>query len=147
MDPSFSSLQISGSKYFLRKMDTLVKEVDRNELNGLMGGAKYLQKRIRAATPKGPTGNLKRSIKAKKFRQQYRGNPACFVAVDRKIGRHAHLVEYGTGERFKDSTGQSTGVMPKHPFFRPTVDREMGVTVRVVAKKTAQGIRTTARRL
>ncbi|NBE05932.1 HK97-gp10 family putative phage morphogenesis protein [Paragemmobacter ruber] len=34
---------------------------------------------------------------------------------------HAHLIEFGTVERFHKS-GKSTGAMPAHPFMRPAWD-------------------------
>ena len=35
---------------------------------------------------------------------------------------HAHLVEFGTVERFHKTSGKSTGVMPMQPFIRPAWD-------------------------
>jgi len=64
-----------------------------------------------ARAPRGPTGNLRRSIHA----QQYTGAGVSIVAVDRRIAPHAGLVEFGTSK------------MSAQPFFRPVVDAAKGV--------------------
>lgn len=40
-------------------------------------------------------------------------------------GRHAHLVEFGTGPRYHES-GRYVGEMPAQPFLRPAFDAEAG---------------------
>ena len=37
-------------------------------------------------------------------------------------GRHAHLVEFGTGPRYHKKSGKFVGVMPPQPFMRPAWD-------------------------
>jgi HK97 gp10 family phage protein len=87
--------------------------------------------------PKGPTGNLKGSIivgtklsksQAGKHRKLVRGDKASvemFVGADHNLsGRHAHLVEFGTGPRFHEKTGRAVGAMPPQPFVRPAWDQD-----------------------
>jgi len=40
---------------------------------------------------------------------------------------HAHLIEFGTGERFQKKSGRYTGRGPAEPFMRPAWDAEKGV--------------------
>ena len=82
---------------------------------------------IKARAHRGPTGNLKRSIKAKPFKRalfvsKYADKAHAFVAIDYRKGRHAHLLEWGTAERFHKS-GKSTGSVPKNTFkfFTPVI--------------------------
>jgi HK97 gp10 family phage protein len=71
--------------------------------------AKEVADHIRDGTPRGPTGNLKRSIIAKELTPR-ESVGTVIVAVDRKIAPHAHLLEFGTVR------------MSPHPFFRPGWD-------------------------
>lgn len=77
---------------------------------------------LRKAAPKGPTGNLRKSVYARPFT---RGN-----AVGITVGftaPHQHLVEGGTKPRYRKGKGRLrrifgvkggyTGVMPANPFF------------------------------
>jgi HK97 gp10 family phage protein len=47
---------------------------------------------------------------------------------------HAHLVEFGTGERFTDS-GKSTGAMPAEPFLRPSWDQHKAEMPQAVGRE------------
>jgi len=79
----------------------------------LLAEAKTLAKDIKSRAPRGPTGNLKKSVKAKLLKR-YGNQPApAIAAVDRKRAPHAGLVEYGHG---------GPHPAPPHPFFRPAVD-------------------------
>lgn len=51
-----------------------------------------------------------------------KGNSVNDVSTNRRAP-HAHLVEFGTGPRFKKKTGAFTGVMPPQPFMRPAWDQ------------------------
>ncbi len=70
--------------------------------------AKIVQQRIKAEAPRGPTGNLKRSIQFGTFKQRLTKPVGSFVRVSRKIAPHAHLVEFGA----------RGGKMPANAFFR-----------------------------
>ena len=79
-------------------------------LNSLFGCAKIIKRAAQARCPVGKTGNLKRSVVAKKFRKSKKFYPAAFTALDRKIAPHAHLVVLGTVK---------TGA---NPFLRAAAD-------------------------
>jgi HK97 gp10 family phage protein len=91
---------------------------------------------LRANTPRGPTGNLKRSIAVKSKRYPRTGVGIAIIGFksgrkmnepyDRtKLGYHQGLVEFGTKERFrrtKDGRLVSTGKMPVGGSFgRPPI--------------------------
>jgi len=103
---------------------------------------KGLKKAIKNKAPKGPTGNLRKSVVVRRGRLK----PTVIVAVDRKVAPHAHLVEFGTngnrghGKKRKKKAlkftidGQTVfaddvGPMPANPFFRPAVDSTRGQTI------------------
>jgi hypothetical protein len=91
---------------------------------------------LKANTPRGPTGNLKRAIAVKSKRYPrtgigiailgYRSGRKLNEAFDnRKLGYHQGLVEFGTKERFrktKDGRRVSTGKMPVGGYYgRPPI--------------------------
>lgn len=59
---------------------------------------------------------------------------------------HAHLVEFGTGER-KHKSGKSTGVMPAQPFIRPAFDHNAAGAVVTMKEGLADEIGKATRRL
>lgn len=91
---------------------------------------------LKANTPRGPTGNLRRSIDVKSKRYPRTGVGLAIIGYksgrkmnepyDRtKLGYHQGLVEFGTAERFrrtKDGRLVSTGKMPiGGSFGRPPI--------------------------
>ena len=113
------------------KLKMLKKESGKNQLGALYDGAKFLKLQVKKNAPV-VTGNIKRSIVAKKFKKQGLYEPGAFVAIDRKIAPHAHLLEYGTEARY-DAAGAYRGQMPAKPFFRPAIDSNMHLAARIVA--------------
>jgi HK97 gp10 family phage protein len=103
--------RLEGTLELSKQLRELAKAGDPEKVEPiLMKGAKKLAGAIKERAPEGPTGNLKRSIKAKKLKP-YGNEPApAIAAVDRKIAPHAYLVENGTSRA------------PAHPFFRTAVD-------------------------
>jgi len=119
------SVRIEGVDKLVRRFKKLERAYGmRGELleGALLGASKIVRRRVQANAPLGPTGNLRRSVVAKKFNYQLNNKPAAFCAIDRRIAPHAHLVEYGTAERHWKS-GKSTGHMPAKPFFKPGVEQ------------------------
>jgi HK97 gp10 family phage protein len=117
------SVEIQGKKEFEETLRNLVKALPNDKVEPvMMEGAKVIADAARAKAPKGPTGNLKRSVKSKFLKQISNYPRSAAAAVDRKIAPHAHLIEYGTKPRIQKTTGRYTGIGPAHPFFRPAVD-------------------------
>jgi len=102
-----------------------VKALDKvsNSLKGKVMGktllkqAEIIAEDARDRAPLGPTGNLKRSLRAKLLDEKSRFPTVAIAAVDRKIAPHAHLVEFGTSK------------MSARPFFRPAVDSHGGKVI------------------
>ncbi len=105
----------------------------------MLDAAKVGKKHVQRKAPAGRTGNLKKGVVAKKFKKQRKGDPAAFVAMDRKVAKHSHLIEYGhkqvLGDWFpgvepkagpqkknkKNRFGKPfkvIGHVPANPFFR-----------------------------
>lgn len=58
---------------------------------------------------------------------------------------HAHLVEFGTVERFHES-GKSTGSMPAQPFIRPAFDNTKDKMLGTIKSELTDEIERTAKR-
>lgn len=72
------------------------------------------------------------------------GPNEAFVTAGDTDARHGHLVEFGTGERFR-KTGESTGTMPAAPFLLPAwrmnrarVERRLKRAISAGARKAGQ---------
>jgi len=92
-----ADIEVKGFTEVMKTLEGLQTILDEREMEDIMlAGARGMATKIRQEAPVGPTKNLKRAIKAKKFRKKYKGEPAAYVTPDHKIARHAHLVERGT---------------------------------------------------
>lgn len=80
----------------------------------IAAGARSLVAPMRAAAPKGPTGNLRKAVGARKARNIGRGRDPAVVVVS-SVAPHRHLVIRGTAPRFTKA-GAYRGVMPSNPF-------------------------------
>jgi len=141
-------ISIEGLPLLVAQFKQIAQSVEAQEMeNRLLEVGEDLRNKIQREVPKGETKNLFNSIVCKKFERKIKGNPAVFVAVDRKIAPHAHLVEYGTkGLRLAKKGvmkffvaglaifARSVAPMPAQPFFRSTVDREESKTVSRIAQ-------------
>lgn len=109
------TFKIEGKELLLRKLDKLSNSVNRNAVEPkVLKEAKTIADNARNRAPRGPTGNLKRSLHARMLKQKTGYPVIAIAAVDRKIAPHAHLVEFGTSK------------MAATPFFRPAVDECRG---------------------
>lgn len=123
----------------------------RGTMRAMRRAAGRMQEAVVSRAPIGPTGNLRKSIRirakstnltglaeyaaALKGGRSYRdaqqalraarsggGSLGTRITVSVETAApHAHLVEFGTVERFHKS-GKGTGAMPMDPFFRPAFD-------------------------
>ena len=118
------TVKIEGLSELSKQLQELAKAGDPEKVEPiLMKGAKKLADAIRDRAPLGPTGNLKKSVKAKKLKPLGSEPASAAAAVDRKIAPHAHFVENGTSRA------------PAHPFFRPAVDSTMPEVEREVVSE------------
>jgi len=120
------SVEIQGKEAFEKTLLALAKALPNDKVEPvMMEGAKVVAAAARGKAPRGPSGNLKKGVKAKFLRQISSYPRSAAAAVDRKIARHAHIIEYGTKPRYQKS-GRYTGIGPAMPFFRPAVDANKG---------------------
>lgn len=117
--------------------------------NTLKIAGKPIKEEGRKNAPIGPTGNLAKSIeistKLKGRRLKTRESVIVFVG---STAPHAHLVEFGTVERFAyskpkkrwnktegDHAPKSVGVMPSNSFFTHTWDKTKFKAYRIIQKE------------
>lgn len=110
---------IQGLEELGRAIANLTKSLNPDKVEPILNkGAKYMTGTIKGNAPKGPTGNLKRSVKTKKLKALAWNTPAASIAaIDHKIAPHAWLVE---------NRGKSKG------FFRRSVDEAGGTVIDIV---------------
>lgn len=121
-----AKVKIEGIKTLRKQLENLVKaiEPDRSEPI-LLEAAEMIAAGIEKRAPLGPTGNLKKSVKAKQLKRRGKNPAPAIAAIDRKIAPHANYVEKGSkGVRVAKKgkyKGKSFGVMPKSNFFKKGV--------------------------
>lgn len=134
MAKDFVQLHFVGDVETRNRLRELPVRAQRNVVRrSLSAGATVMVRAIRRAAPRGPTGNLKRSI-GKSIKVKGGKITVAKVGIDvgkkrlfrvvnagrsrfGRQGAHGHLVALGSKRRFKKS-GQSTGKMPRNPFVR-----------------------------
>lgn len=131
-------MKIEGVPALLRKLDRLEKsEARKANRAALTAATKDVLKALRAATPRGKTKRLKKSIGRKL--KTYKGAARAVAVIGPRIGSHAgyhgHLVERGhkivppKNRRLKTSTlvrlaatDHASRLVPPHPFLEPVYD-------------------------
>jgi HK97 gp10 family phage protein len=106
-----------------------------------------------ATVPMGPRGNLAKSIKVstklKKSQQRWQNRDRSRVEV--YVGSdapHAHLVEWGTQERFqKKRSNKSVGDMPSNPWFTRAFDATKGKALEIMLREISNELVKAAKRL
>lgn len=116
-------INLTGDIRLQRALTRLDRRAEKNAIKrAVRREATKVRRVLKAHTPVGSTGNLRRSITK---REKVYGS--VFVVVlgpDYGIAPHAHLIEEGTKPRYRHSTtseeGQAgyTGVMPAQHFQR-----------------------------
>jgi len=120
------TVEIEGKKEFEATLRNLVNALPNEKVEPvMMEGAKTVAAAAKAKAPRGPTGNLKKAVKAKQLKQISNYPRSAAAVVDRKVAPHANIIEYGTKPRHQKS-GRYTGSGPARPFFRPAVDTNVG---------------------
>lgn len=130
-----NNIHIEGGDDLDRQLAELERALKPSEVEPiLLDGAKTVANAAKPLAPVGPTGNLRKSLRAKLLARRATALGALGVtegyaapaiaAVDRRKAPHSHLVEFGTGERIGGPRsvrygGRSFGKMPSKPFLRP----------------------------
>lgn len=95
---------------------------------GALDAARLLVPHVRRATPKGPTGNLRKSIRAGASRG---GMASAYVGPSSRVAPHRHLVI--RGHRIVTPGGRDTGrVTTANPFVDNAVQPRQAEALRVV---------------
>ena len=100
------AIKVEGLDELIKQLGGL-KQVEGLMQPGRMKAAQIVQSAIEAEAPRGPTGNLKRSIEINPSVLSKRSKNLTFVAINHKVAPHAHLVEFGA----------RGGNMPENAFF------------------------------
>lgn len=143
-----SGVTVTGMEELNQKLMAMAKEMSGPEMdNATLMIANEMAGDMRGRAHRA----LKNTIVARPFTKDGVYQSRAFVAIDRKIkdakgrmmGSLAHVFEFGTGPRYRKKSktrggglanlakilaGKAgyTGMMPKMPFFRPTVDAWRG---------------------
>lgn len=136
-----AGIQVKGVEQAIKSLRKFERELNQHLFEGVYEAARPVATEIRNRAPKGPTGNLRKSIQYGRLRKRLGRDIAAYVRVNYRTAPHAHLVEFGSGPRSTKS-GKSTGVSPPRPFFRPVVDQ---VNAGTFAPVTAAGKRAVAK--
>ena len=111
------TIKLSGMKDVIKRLKRLPEKVDRRVMRKVVrAGSAVLLREAKRLTPV-VTGNLKKGWK----RRFSRSNDPVAWAEVLNVANHAHMVEFGTGQRFTES-GEYRGIMPASPFLRPALE-------------------------
>lgn len=167
-----SLVKLEGFAELEAKLKELPQNIaKRASMTAMRRAATVMADQIRDNIPQGRTGNLRNSIVIKARSRNLTGLTD-YAAVMRDGGSfrdasaalraaraggsdgtrilvtvastapHAHLVEFGTVERFwKTDSGKSTGVMPMHPYMRPAWDEKSPECLQIIKQELLVEIR------
>jgi len=113
----------------------------------LLKVAEMMQSRARSRVPV-LTGDLQKSIVAKRYGKKRKGNPAVFLAIDRKVldadmdGKSARAQIFW--RQYAMERGNRR--VPAQPYFRPAVDAYRGKMSKLVARGVRKANRRRARK-
>jgi HK97 gp10 family phage protein len=138
------TIYIKGLDQLEKAANKLVKAVNEGKTKILLTQAKFIRDGIKEKAPLGPSGNLKKAAYAVAVPETLSEPTVAYVGIRPKKAPHAHLIEYGTSERFHKS-GKSVGKIPGkdkelHPFFRPAVDERLPVAKENIARELGKTI-------
>lgn len=116
-----------------RALDNLDKRQSTKAIKAAVKKAgQFLKPKVKAAAPKGPTGNLRKKVgsRVKKSRR----SSADYYSVTTSFARHRHLVIQGTRDRFTRS-GAFRGRMPANDFVGRVADANEDAAIRVAQEE------------
>ena len=110
------TFQLLGAQELADKFRQLSRSVEKQAAQrALSHAARFYARKVKAAAPRGKTGNLRKSIRPRQGLKKY--FPSALVVAARPLGAHAHLIERGTKQR-KTKSSQNRGRVKANPFFR-----------------------------
>lgn len=134
------AIKVTGSAETVKALKELATKYGASELEpSLLEIARELRDEIKPLTPVGPTGNLRKAIRAKRGRRRGNLYTSAIVLVDRKIAPHLHLVTGGTkahrivakAKRVLAGIGRVFGRSVSHPGAKPNTYFEDAVNARM----------------
>lgn len=146
------SFELQGLKELDSMLKQLPKRMGKTVLrNALKKAAIPIRDAAKANVPRGPTGNLEESItiatqlKKGQRRRKIREKDTVEMFVG-STAPHAHLVEFGTVERFRKGGG-ATGEMPASPFLTNAWDATKNEALDILRKEILTELVKAAERL
>ena len=124
-----SNGEISGMAELIRALGQLPAQLAQEAEGVVQATASLMAAEVKRDYPQGETGNLRKGVVI----DHEPGVNGRIRARVRSTAKHSHLYEYGTVQRFTDSTGANRGTMPAQPTFVPAAVRNRA---RMVAKLT-----------
>lgn len=82
---------------------------------------KFLKPKLKAAAPKGKTGNMRKKVGART--KKSKRDPGSYYTVVTTFSRHRHLVIEGTKDRYTKGTHAFRGRMTPNPWIDPVEDQ------------------------
>lgn len=141
-------VEMKGFRRLQTKMATFWSpESDRIVEKALLSVAKDMQSRARSRVPY-KTGDLQKSIVAKVYSKKVKGNPAVFLAIDRKVLDESMEGKTARAQIFWRQYAMEEGNrrVPAQPYFRNSVDAYRGKLSKIVARAVRKANRARARR-
>jgi len=147
------SFRLEGLEELDRMLQQLPKAMGKTALrNALKKAAVPVRDAAKDGAPHGPTGDLGDSIEisGRLTKNQRRGRRRQKDVVEIFVGstdNKAHLVEWGTAERFRKGSGGATGKMPAEPFMTRAWVRTRRKALKIITEELAKELVKAAARL
>ena len=148
---------VTGAKEIAAVLDQLPKQLQKRALyNAFKAGAEDVAEQARQNARRHGMEDFARNIKTGRPTKSQKGaqfNPVgkqtvAVVALKKgKYSRLAHLFEYGTKDRFKNTNGAPTGRIMAQPFLRPALDTAGEKAIKTIADRLKDNVRVIARQL
>ena len=126
MPSGFVDVKIEGVEELQRDLEKMADHIRPSALQPmLLKIAKPFAAKLLPLTPVGPTGNLRKGVRAwSPSIKRNRPHAMARAGVRYKVAPHVGLVEYGTAERYT-RTGAYRGRGPARNFISPLAEREL----------------------
>ena len=151
------NVRVTGIKQLDRRLKKLAKKdarrIGRQAINK---GLTVISKQIKSKTPKGPTGNLKKSVGKRNKKNKRKGIQEAKAGFNvglknrkqkpgskrkpKRRAQHAHLYTIGTQSR-KHKSGKSVGRMPGNNIISVAYRASAKKSIKVMTESAKQGIK------
>jgi len=128
------TVKVTGLDELQRDLNKLAGALSPKELQPILKTeADKFASRLLPLTPVGPTGNLRKGVKAwAPTISRKHPDAMARAGIKYKIAPHVHFIEYGTKERY-NKAGAYRGYSPARPFIMPLAEKELpGMLQRII---------------